>query len=302
MRLMFAGTPEVAVPSLRALHAAGHELALVLTREDAPRGRKRVMTPSDVALAATELGLPLCKANRIDERVAAQLAAADAELGVVVAYGALLKPTVLTIPPRGWINLHFSLLPAWRGAAPVQHSLLAGGPTGVTVFQLEPGMDTGPIWEQAEYPVSHTATAGEVLGDFAVRGAELLCRAVEVISDGRRAPIPQHGVPTLAPKLGLDDGILNPNDGLAAVLARYRAVTPEPGARILLAADGGAPAADWLKVLVAAPDPTVMASGVFEAVPHGVRWGTGDGSLLLLRVQQAGKAAMSAADWWRGRR
>lgn len=294
MRLIFAGTPAVAVPTLRALHDAGHEIALVLTRTDAPRGRKRVLTPSEVAVAAEELGLPVLKANRVDDAVLAELQAAKAELGVVVAYGVLFDAQALAAPARGWINLHFSLLPAWRGAAPVQRNLLHGGPLGVTVFQLERGMDTGPVWASETLAVDPLATASEVLADFAERGIPSVIAALEHIAQGAVAT-PQTGEPSIAAKLSVTDGVLDPSQGMRAVFARFRAVTEEPGASIDL--DG-----DRLKVLAARPSDQSLPVGELALVERRVLWGTGDGALELLRVQAPGKAAMPAADWWRGRR
>ena len=294
MKLVFAGTPAVAVPTMRALQAAGHEIMLVLTRTDAPRGRKRVLTASEVAVAAEELGLRVLKRNRIEDDLVAELQHSGAELGVVVAYGALLKPPALEALPLGWINLHFSLLPAWRGAAPVQHNLLHGGPTGVTVFQLDQGVDTGPVWEQHPLAVDPDATAGEVLAEFAERGTKAVVDAIERIAAGSH-PVEQHGPASHASKLHSADGQLHPNAGIAAVYARFRAVTPEPGAWIYF--DG-----ERLKVLDARAVGQPFPLGSFAPFDGIVAWGTGDGALELRRVQPAGKAAMPAVDWWRGRR
>ena len=153
MKILFAGTPEVAVPSLRALHAAGHTIAAVVTRADAPLGRKRVLTPSPVAVAAEELGLTVVKANRLDAAVTEQLLSFGAELGVVVAYGGLVREPLLSTPRLGWVNLHFSLLPRWRGAAPVQRAIAAGDAvTGADVFQLVPALDAGDVFGRIERP------------------------------------------------------------------------------------------------------------------------------------------------------
>lgn len=294
MRIVFAGTPAVAVPTLRALIDAGHEIAVVLTREDAPRGRKRVLTPSEVAEAAAELGVPVLKANRLTDDVVSRIRDTGAELGVVVAYGALLRPDALSALPLGWINLHFSLLPHWRGAAPVQHNLMNGGPLGVTVFQLDEGVDTGPIWLSRTMEAGPDDTAGEVLERFALAGAPVVTDVLAAIAAGG-APTAQTGTPSLAPKLNSVDGQLDFTAGSAASYARFRGVTPEPGAFVMFGEER-------VKVLEARRSTQVRAVGEIEATPGGVLFGTGDGSLMVMRVQPAGKAAMSAADWWRGRR
>lgn len=294
MKLVFAGTPAVAVPTLRALVAAGHEITLVLTREDAPRGRKRVLTESEVAEAASTLGLPVLKANRITNEVREQIAASGAELGVVVAYGVLFREGILSALPKGWINLHFSLLPAWRGAAPVQHNLISGGPTGVSVFQLDSGVDTGPLWRSEALEVSADATAGEVLDDFAERGTPVVLAAIEQIAAGH-APSEQHGEASRAGKLSAADGLLNPNESARALYARFRGVTPEPGAYILLGEER-------IKIIEARLSLETLAPGELQLHSGKLLWGANGGALELRRVQPAGKAAMAAADWWRGRR
>ncbi|HLP22910.1 MAG TPA: methionyl-tRNA formyltransferase, partial [Microbacteriaceae bacterium] len=229
MRIVFAGTPAVAVPTLEALNRAGHEIVLVLTREDAPRGRKRILTPSEVAVAATDMGLPLLKANVVTDEVVAAVRDARVDLGVVVAFGAIFRPPMLAAPNAGWMNLHFSLLPRWRGAAPVPHALLAGEPLGVSVFQLDTGVDSGPLWRSEALEVDPLASASDVLSDFAVRGAEVVLQAISA-ADAGESPRPQVGTPSHAPKLAAIDGELRPSDGIAAVFRRFRAMTSEPGA------------------------------------------------------------------------
>ncbi|BDZ46984.1 methionyl-tRNA formyltransferase [Naasia aerilata] len=210
MRLVFAGTPTPAVPSLEALAAGPHELAAVLTRPDAPVGRKRILTPSPVAVCAAELGLPVDRPAALDAEYATGLAALQPDLGVVVAYGALLRDPLLSLPRLGWINLHFSLLPRWRGAAPVQHALLAGDrETGASVFQLERGMDTGPVFGMLRRDIGPDETAGDLLDALARDGAGLLSRVVDELAAGTATAAPQVGEPTLAPKLSLLDGALD---------------------------------------------------------------------------------------------
>ena len=297
MRLVFAGTPAVAVPSLRALAAGPHEIAAVVTRSDAPLGRKRVLTPSPVALAAEELGIPTIKTDRLDAEATARIAALAPELGVIVAYGGLVREPLLSAPTHGWINLHFSLLPRWRGAAPVQRALIAGDrETGASVFQLVAELDAGDVFAEERYAVPWNATAGDVLDALAEVGAPLLARVVDGIADGSAVATPQAGEPTLAPKLTLDDGALDFSSDAETLRARIAGVTPEPGAHTTV--DGarfkvlraGASTADPI------PPGRVVASG------REILVGTATSPLRLETVQPAGKGAMPAGDWFRGLR
>jgi methionyl-tRNA formyltransferase len=238
LRIVFAGTPEVAVPSLRALVAAGANVVAVVTRPDAPLGRKRVLTPSPVARAAEDLGIPVVKAAKLDDDATARIADFAADLGVIVAYGGLVREPLLSAPEYGWINLHFSLLPAWRGAAPVQRSLMAGDEvTGAAVFQLVPALDAGDVFGRIEYTPGADETAGEVLAALAEQGSGLLVDVVRQISDGTALAVPQQGEPSLAPKLSLADGLLDFTLPADEVLARFRGVTPEPGAHTTFAGE-----------------------------------------------------------------
>ena len=297
MRIVFAGTPAPAVPSLRALAASAHEVVGVVTRADAPIGRKRVLTPSPVAQAAGELGLPIIKADRLDAAATEEITALRADLGVIVAYGGLVREPLLSTPTHGWINLHFSLLPRWRGAAPVQRALIAGDrTTGAAVFQLVPQLDAGDVYAQLRYDIPRGATAGEVLDALAERGAALIAGVVDDIASGGAHALPQTGEPTLAPKLTLADGALDLEDPADAVLDRYRGTTPEPGAHVVV--DG-----QRLKVLAALRGPDEpLDAGAFAAVGRDILLGTGEGTLLVKTVQPAGKGPMAAADWWRGLR
>ena len=297
MRIVFAGTPAPAVPSLRALAASAHEVVGVVTRADAPIGRKRVLTPSPVAQAAGELGLPIIKADRLDADATEEITALGADLGVIVAYGGLVREPLLSTPTHGWSNLHFSLLPRWRGAAPVQRALIAGDrTTGAAVFQLVPQLDAGDVYAQLRYDIPRGATAGEVLDALAERGAALIAGVVDDIASGGARARPQTGEPTLAPKLTLADGELDLADPADAVLDRYRGTTPEPGAHVVV--DG-----QRLKVLAALRGPDEpLDPGAFAAVGRDILLGTGEGTLLVKTVQPAGKGPMAAADWWRGLR
>jgi methionyl-tRNA formyltransferase len=297
MRLVFAGTPSAAVPTLRRL-AAEHDIAAVVTRPDAPLGRKRVLTPSPVAQAAADLGLPIIKAARLDDEATAAITALQPELGVIVAYGGLVREPLLSAPVKGWINLHFSLLPQWRGAAPVQRALIAGdAQLGASVFQLVPALDAGDVFATRVVDVAPGATADAALATLAIDGAQLTSEVVEAIADGTAHAVPQHGEPSLAPKLTLDDGLLDWSQPLAQVFARFRGVTPEPGAHTTV--DGLR-----VKVLEAAPssDPAALEPGEIAATKTTLLIGTGSTPLSVTRVQPAGKGAMNAVDWWRGQR
>ncbi|MFT4260093.1 methionyl-tRNA formyltransferase [Microbacterium sp.] len=296
MRLVFAGTPLAAVPTLRRL-AADHDVAAVITRPDAPLGRKRVLTPSPVAQAAAELGLAVLKTARLDDQATTRIAALEAELGVIVAYGGLVREPLLSTPAHGWINLHFSLLPAWRGAAPVQRALIAGDPQlGASVFQLVPALDAGDVFASRTVAVGADATADAALETLAVDGAELTAEVVAGIAAGTAKAVPQVGEPTIAAKLTLDDGRLDWSEPLERVYARYRGVTPEPGAHTSI---GGI----RVKVLEAAPSTAQrLAPGEIAAAKTAVLIGTGTGPLAVTRVQPAGKGPMNAVDWWRGQR
>lgn len=297
MRLVFAGTPAAAVPTLRRL-AASHDIAAVVTRPDAPLGRRRVLTASPVAQAAEELGLPIIKAARLDDAVAAEITALEVDLGVIVAYGGLVREPLLSAPRAGWINLHFSLLPAWRGAAPVQRALIAGDAVlGASVFQLVAELDAGDVFATRAVDVPETATAGEALEALASEGSGLTADVVSSIADGTALAVPQEGEPTFAAKLTLADGLLDWNQPLDAVFARFRGVTPEPGAHTTVA---GQP----LKVLEAAPAPEAesLAPGRLRGTKTALHIGTGTTPLAVTRVQPAGKGAMNAVDWWRGLR
>ncbi len=297
LRLVFAGSPAAAVPSLRALVAAGHEVAAVVTREDAPLGRKRVLTPTPVAEAAADLGLPVVKANRLGP-VEAEVRALGADLGVIVAYGGLVRQPLLSAPRLGWINLHFSLLPRWRGAAPVQRALIAGDTvTGAAVFQLVEELDAGDVFGSIEHRIGARETAGHLLATLADSGAELLAEVVARLANGSAIATPQSGDVTLAPKLTLEDGRVDWSRAAGEVDARIRGVTPEPGAFCVLA-DG-----ERLKILEAriAHGEAALAPGEFSLRARRLLVGTGTDPLHLETVHPAGKRAMPAADWWRGR-
>jgi methionyl-tRNA formyltransferase len=299
MRLVFAGTPEPAVPSLRRLAASDHEVAAVITRHDAPLGRKRVLTPSPVAAAADELGLGVIKAGRLDAEASERVAALRPDLGVIVAYGGLVREPLLSTPTHGWINLHFSLLPRWRGASPVQHALIAGDArTGASVFRLVPELDAGDVYQQREHDIPDTATAGELLTLLADSGADLLGEVIDSIAAGTAIAHPQRGEVTYAGKLGDADGLVRWTDTQEAVLGRIRGVTPEPGAHTTI---GGS----RLKLHSAHPGPSDapdLRPGELALHGRDLIAGTASMPIILDTVQPAGKPAMRATDWWRGQR
>ncbi|MET3719688.1 MULTISPECIES: methionyl-tRNA formyltransferase [unclassified Arthrobacter] len=296
MRVLFAGTPAVAVPSLDALVAAGFDVVAVLTRPDAPVGRKRLLTPSSVAARAAELGIDVIHATRVDDAVTAQIAAARPDVAVIVAYGGLIPRAALDVPPHGWINLHFSLLPAWRGAAPVQRAVIAGDDvTGAVTFLLEEGLDTGPVFGTLTERVGPDDTAGALLERLSHGGAVLLAQTLSAVEAGKAAPQPQAGDVSLAPKLTIDDGRLDWKQPALAVGRRARGVTPEPGAWTTL--DGHRVKIEPVRLR---PDSSGLEPGAVFLEGKGVLVGTGSHAVELTRIQPSGKKMMAAADWARG--
>lgn len=296
MRVLFAGTPAVAVPSLNALVEAGFDVVAVLTRPDAPVGRKRVLTPSPVAARAAELGIDVIRAARVDAEATEQISAARPDVAAIVAYGGLVPPAALAVPSHGWVNLHFSLLPAWRGAAPVQRSVIAGDDvTGAVTFQLEEGLDTGPVFGTLTETVGPEDTAGELLERLSHSGAVLLAQTLSAIEAGKAAPVPQSGDVTVAPKLTLEDGHINWSHPALAIGRQARGVTPEPGAWTVLAGQRVK-----LEPVRLRPDVTDLRPGSVAINGKSVLVGTGSHAVELTRIQPAGKKMMSAADWARG--
>jgi methionyl-tRNA formyltransferase len=297
LRLVFAGSPAAAVPSLRAMAASAHEVAAVVTRADSPQGRRGLLTPTPVATAADELGIRTIRANRLAGEATEEITALEADLGVIVAYGGLVREPLLSAPRLGWINLHFSLLPRWRGAAPVQRAIIAGDDlTGATVFQLVEELDAGPVFGSLTEPIGRHQSSGRLLEQLSVSGAKLLRRVVDAIADGTARAEEQSGDVTLAPKLGLADGRIDWTLDARAVHDLIRGVTPEPGAFTVL--DDAR-----LKILEAtvAHDATRLAPGHFALDGKAVRVGTSTDPIELVTVHPAGKRPMAAADWWRGR-
>jgi methionyl-tRNA formyltransferase len=297
VRLVFAGTPEVAVASLDALIDSAHDVVAVVTRPDAPSGRGRRLHPSPVAERAAEAGIETLKPKKpSDPDFVARLTELAPDCCPVVAYGALVPQRVIDIPRHGWVNLHFSLLPAWRGAAPVQHAIINGDRvTGASTFSLVKAMDAGPVYATVEDTISSTDTAGDLLHRLSESGARLLVDTLDGIESGRLTATaqPDEGVST-APKITVDDAKINWAETAAAVDRRIRGCTPAPGA--------------WstfrdtrFKINSAEiDDRDDLEPGVLEVTRKSVRVGARDGSLLLGLVQAQGKKPMQAADWARG--
>jgi methionyl-tRNA formyltransferase len=300
MRLVFAGTPEVALPSLDAIAASQHDLVAVITRPDAPAGRGRVLARSAVGAWADERGIAvLTPARPREQSFVDSLTVLAPDCVPVVAYGALVPPVALAVPRRGWINLHFSLLPAWRGAAPVQHAVLHGDEaTGASVFQLEEGMDTGPVYGTVVEKIGRRDTAGEVLSRLALGGAGLLVAVLDAMQAGTARAVRQSadGV-SLAPKITVDDAEVRWGDPAFAVDRRIRACTPAPGAWTTFRGER-VKLGPVLPVVDAAPLP----AGEVRAERSRVLVGTATDPVALGELRAAGKRPMPAVDWARGAR
>lgn len=299
MRVVFAGTPEPALPALEAVAASRHELVGVVTRPDAPAGRGRRLVASPVAQRAEELGVPVLKPEHPrDPGFQAELRGLAPDCCPVVAYGALLPRTALEIPPHGWVNLHFSLLPAWRGAAPVQHALWAGDEvTGATTFRIVPALDAGPVFGVMTERVRPTDTAGDLLARLATGGAELLVRTLDGIEDGslEAREQPAEGV-SLAPKVEVADAEVDWSRPAVGIDRQVRACTPAPGAWTTYAGER-------VKLgPVRLTDGEPLKPGVLEVTKNAVHVGTGSVPVLLGDVKPFGKKQMPAADWARGAR
>jgi methionyl-tRNA formyltransferase len=305
VRILFAGTPAVALPALEALLASSHDVLAVITRPDAAAGRGRVATGSAVGHRAREAGVEvLTPIKPADPQFQERLRALEPECIAVVAYGALVPPSALEIPRLGWINLHFSLLPAWRGAAPVQHAILHGDDiTGATTFVLEAGLDTGPVLGVLTEEIRPRDTAGELLGRLSIAGAGLLVATLDELADGTLGAVPQSpdGV-SLAPKITPADAHLDWTAPAMHVDRLIRACTPAPGAWTTfrgrrLKLGPALPALTGLTPQVA-PGAVVVVRDGLEAVLVG----TATTPVMLSTVQSEGKAAMAAVAWARGAR
>ena len=298
MRIAFLGTPAAAVPALRALlHADDVEVAAVVTNPDRPSGRGRRLQPPPVKVAASEAGVEIWQPQR-PRHVRDELAALGLDAAAVVAYGALLPADVLEVPAKGFVNLHFSLLPRWRGAAPVQHALLAGdAETGVTCFVLDEGMDTGPVLLERGVAIGADETAGELVDRLAQLGAPLLVDAVRGLVDGHLQPVAQDpGAATLAPKIATADAVLDWSRPAVELERAVRAYNPAPGASTSFR---GA----RLKVHRARRTPDRPGTpGTVVGVEGGPVVACGEDALVLSEVQPAGRARMSGEAFANGNR
>ena len=300
MRLVFAGTPDVALPALDAIDASHHELLAVVTRPDAPAGRGRRNTRSAVARWADEHGVRVLQPVKPSELgFLAELTELDPDCCPVVAYGALVPKTALDVPRLGWVNLHFSVLPAWRGAAPVQHAIMAGDEvTGATTFLLERGLDTGPVLGVLTETVRPTDTAGDLLERLSRAGAGLLVASLDGLEDGSIVPVPQpaEGV-SLAPKVTVEEARVDWTLPGFAVDRRIRGCTPAPGAWTTFRGER-------LKLgpVRPVPDADSLGPGELRVTRDAVLVGVAGGVVALGDVQPAGKRMLPPADWARGAR
>jgi methionyl-tRNA formyltransferase len=322
VRLVFAGTPVAALPTLRALAASRHSVAAVVTRPDAPVGRGKKLQRSPVAELADELGFETLKPARPNEGwFLEKLRTLGPDCCPVTAYGALLPQAALDIPPHGWVNLHFSILPAWRGAAPVQHAVLGGDDiTGATTFRIVKELDAGPVFGTLTEPIRPTDTSGDLLERLAVSGAELLVRTLDAIEDGtvRAVPQPADGV-SLAPKLTPADARVNWTLPAHLIDRRIRGCTPDPGAwtefetdssntgrlklwPVTLAAGAALLAGSGAAASSQPSTGGSLAPGELRVDRNAVYVGTGTVPVRLGDVQPQGKRRMPAADWARGLR
>jgi methionyl-tRNA formyltransferase len=300
VRLAFAGTPAAAVPSLRALlESSRHEVVAVITRPAAPSGRGRHTSDSPIAALAAEAGLPVLTPPRPSEPdFLARLADLHVDCCPVVAYGALLPATALDVPVHGWVNLHFSLLPAWRGAAPVQHAILHGDDvTGASTFRITAGLDTGPVFGVVTEAIRPDDTAGDLLARLSVSGAGLLTATMDGIADGSLVarPQPADGV-SVAAKITVADARVDWNDPGRHVDRLVRACTPTPGAWTMFRGDRLKLGPVRLRAL------GDLRPGEIRVTKSGVVVGTATSDVDLGWVQPPGKKPMPAADWARGAR
>jgi methionyl-tRNA formyltransferase len=303
VRIVVAGTPEVAVPALDALAASGHEIVAVVTRPDATAGRGRKVSRSPVGAWADAHDVPVLQPKRPSEpEFLAELTALAPDCCPVIAYGALVPQAALDIPRYGWVNLHFSVLPAWRGAAPVQHAIMAGDEvTGATVFRLERGLDTGPVFAVMTQAIRPRDTAGDLLERLAEGGAGMLVAVLDGLEAGQveARTQPDEGV-SLAPKLTVAEAEVDWTMPAMVIDRRIRGCTPAPGAWTRWHGDrlGLGPVTPDLPTESEEP----LKPGELRVLRRAVQVGTSTGSVTLGEVRPAGKRAMPAADWARGAR
>ena len=291
MRICIAATPSVAIPTLEALLASDHEIVSVITRPDAPAGRGRGLKSSAVSDWASANGIKLHKPESIDE---ISLLVAASDLVITIGFGVLLPETTLNIPKHGFINLHFSLLPRWRGAAPVQRALEAGDSiTGVTVFQLDAGMDTGPIYTSLPFDIEPTVNTSELLLDLSSLGVQAVISAISQIENGDSPKVQSSDGARRANKLSTEEAQINWSKNSLEIVNKIRAFYPNPGAWSTFRAMK-------IKIESAKVSELILKPGVIALQGRSVVVGTGNGAIELLSVKAAGKSAMSAQDWANG--
>jgi methionyl-tRNA formyltransferase len=298
MRILFAGTPATAATVLESMVVSGHEVVAVLTREDALTGRKKVLTQSPVADAATKFNIPVIKANKVDEAILQQIAEHKPDLAIVVAYGVILRSEALEAIPNGWFNLHYSLLPKYRGAAPVQHSLLAGQTeTGVTLFKIDQGLDTGDILGSVSTVISPDENAGELLTRLTQLGVSLLNAELPALYSGTLKLQAQTGSSSVAPKISRANAKIDFDISSQRISDLVRAMNPEPMAWCLF----GEEPMRVLRGRAVSNSPVVLQKGEVRVLENAVYVGCGEQEAIeLLEVQPASKTAMSAKDWANG--
>ncbi len=293
MRIAFAGTPDAAVPTLQALINSPHEIAFVITRPDAPKGRGQELTPSSVAKLAASNGLPIVKTSDLSQ-VANQVADLDAV--VVVAFGGLVPKNLLDVPMFGWINVHFSLLPHWRGAAPVQHAIMAGDDvTGITTFRIEEALDSGPVLAYITTSIGNNETAGQLLDRLSIEGAQLALATLQGLANNSIHPLaqPLDGV-SYAPKITTAVARINWQEPALVIARKIRAMTPSPGAWTMSGQDRFK-----LAPVKLVPDVTHLTAGQLAFVDGQVYVGTGSHAVELDQIQLPGKTFTAANNWAR---
>ncbi len=302
MRLIFLGSPAFAVHPLEALAAAGHEIVAVVTQPDRPAGRGGRLTPPPVKLAAQALGLPVLQPETLrDPAVVEQLAGLAPEVGVVAAYGEILRKAVLAIPPLGYLNIHPSLLPLHRGPTPVAGAIMAGdSETGVSIMRLDPGMDSGPILAQAVVPLPPTARTGPLTDELFRLGARMLVEALGPYAAGQLEPRPQdHSQATVTRLLKKEDGVIDWGLPALVIERMTRAYDPWPGAVTTWQGQGLRLIAAQVHPDWSGPEPPGTLVGQAGGAPLVA---TGSGALALLEVHPAGRRPMSGAAWLAGLR
>jgi len=299
MRLVFMGTPDFAVPSLKALVEAGHDVAAVVTQPDRPRGRGKKKAPQPVKEAALALNIPVLQPSGVKEPGFIDLLKKLApEAIVVVAFGRILPPGILELPWYGCINVHASLLPKYRGSAPIHRAVIDGAKeTGITIMYMDEGMDTGDMILREAVPIGEDDTVGAVHDRLAVLGARLLVKTLDLVGRGQALRIPQTGIPTYAPMLRAGDELIRWDRPAREIYNQIRGMNPWPGARTSLS---GRVLKIWRAAVPAGNDTAFEPGEVLACGPEGITVGTGGGKLIITELQLQGARWLNAADFLRG--